>query len=188
MTEVLAFHHVLGLTDGIRAVAEDLREAGHVVHTPDLFDGRTFTEIDAGVAHAQGIGFEVLVERGAAIAEDLPAALVYLGWSMGAMPAQNLAQNRAGAKAAVLLEAAIPLGWFGDTWPDGLPLQIHIMEDDPEGDTPVAREMDAAIDTCELFVYPGDRHLFTDRSLAAHDEAATAQVLERLLALLDRVG
>jgi dienelactone hydrolase len=188
MTEVLAFHHAQGLTPGIQGFAEDLRAAGHVVHLPDLFDGRTFDDVASGVAHAQSIGFETLVERGAAIAEDLPAELVVAGWSMGGMPAQNLAQTRPGTLGAILLETAIPLGWFGDTWPAGVPLQIHIMEDDPEGDTPVARELDAAVDDCELYVYPGDRHLFTDRSLAAHDETATALVLERVLAFLDRVA
>ena len=64
MAEVLLFHHAQGLTPGVRAFADELRAAGHTVHTPDLFDGRTFDSIDEGVAHAKEIGFENVLERG----------------------------------------------------------------------------------------------------------------------------
>lgn len=57
-------HHALGLTDGVRALAEQIAAGGHTVHTPDLYDGRTFATVDEGVAHAQQIGFEEIGRRG----------------------------------------------------------------------------------------------------------------------------
>jgi dienelactone hydrolase len=188
MAEVLLFHHVHGLTDGCLAFADQLRAAGHTVHTPDLFDGRTFATLDEGLDHAGHIGFETIVERGRDVADALPPGLIYGGWSLGAMPAQALAQTRPGARAAVLLHSAIPVTEFGGSWPDGLPLQIHTREADPLGDAGVARELAATIDSCELYLYPGDQHLFTDASLPVYDEAATALVVDRLLGLLRGLG
>ena len=40
MAEVVLFHHLQGLTEGVRAFAGELRAGGHTVHTPDLFDGQ----------------------------------------------------------------------------------------------------------------------------------------------------
>ena len=187
MAEVLLFHHAQGLTPGVLALADELRAAGHVVHTPDAYDGATFATLDEGIAHAKEVGFDVLFERGRAAADGMPQELVYAGMSLGAMPAQMLTQTRPGAKGALLLHAAIPLEEFGGTWPDGVPLQIHTMEDDAWGDVDVARELDDAIPDAELFVYPGDRHLFTDSSLPDYDEASAALVKERVLAFLERV-
>lgn len=51
MSEVVLFHHALGRAEGVLASADDLGVAGHEVHVPDLFDGRTFSTIDEGVAH-----------------------------------------------------------------------------------------------------------------------------------------
>lgn len=188
MAEVLLFHHALGLTAGCRSFADALRGAGHTVHLPDLYQGRTFTELAAGVAHAEEVGFDAVVERGRRSADGLPDALVYAGFSLGVMPAQLLAQTRPGAKGAVLLHAAVPPAELGSPWPDGLPLQIHTMEDDDWGDAEVARELGRSIETAEVFRYPGDRHLFTDVSTADHDEAAAALVRQRVLEFLDRVG
>ncbi len=185
MAEILLFHHAQGLTPGVEAFADDLRAAGHTVHAPDLYAGRTFDDLDEGVAHAREIGFGTILEESTAIAEDLPNELVYIGFSMGAMSAQMLAQTRPGAIGAILIHGAIPLAEFGDgTWPDEVALQIHTMADDGWGDADVARELDAVIDQAEVYIYPGDVHLFTDRSLAAYDEAAAALVMQRVLALL----
>src|SRR5215213_11810459 len=176
MAEVLLFHHAQGQTTGILAFADDLRAAGHVVHTPDLYDGRTFAELGDGVAYAdEHVGMDAIIERGRLAAEGLPAELVYAGFSLGAMPAQMLAQTRPGAKGALLFHSAIPPSEFGVPWPEGLPLQIHIMEADPwalEGDLDVARELDETVESAQLFLYPGDRHLFADNSLSDYDEGA----------------
>ena len=187
MAEILLFHHAQGLTRGVRAFADDLRAAGHTVHTPDLYDGKTFDDLEAGVAHMESIGPATIIERGTAIAGDLPDELVYAGFSMGAMPAQSLAQQRPGARGAVLLHSAIPLRYFGGTWPDGVPLQIHTLSDDDWGDADVAQDVAAAVPGAELVLYPGDQHLVTDRSLPVYDPAIAGQVMQRVLAFLAAV-
>jgi dienelactone hydrolase len=186
VAEVLLFHHAQGLTPGVRAFADDLRSAGHVVHTPDLYAGKTFASVEDGVANAEEVGFDTILERGRAAADALPVELVYGGFSLGVMPAQMLAQTRPGARGALLFHAAIPPAEFGGSWPAGVPLQIHVMEDDPwaEEDLPAAREL-AKVAGAELFLYPGDRHLFTDNSLEAYDQEATRLVKQRALSFLE---
>lgn len=188
MAEVLLFHHVQGRTAGVVAFADELRRAGHTVHVPDLFDGRTFDTLEAGLAFVTEIGFEEAVERGVRAAADLPFELVYAGFSLGVMPAQQLAQTRPGARGAVLLHACAPVTEFGPSWPAGVPVQIHGMQDDPffaeEGDLDSARALVASTPDAELFVYPGDQHLFADASLPSYDADASAVLTRRVLELL----
>jgi dienelactone hydrolase len=189
MAEILLFHHALGQTPGVLAFADELRAAGHGVHTPDLFEGRTFTDVNEGVRHAgKEVGFDTVRERGRAAAEGLPDELVYAGFSLGAMPAQELAQTRPGAQGALLFHSAIPPAEFGRPWPKGVPLQIHIMENDPwaEDDIPAAREL-AENEGAELFLYSGDVHLFADTSTPDYDEEAAAALKQRVLAFLNQV-
>jgi dienelactone hydrolase len=196
MAEVVLFHHVQGLTDGVRAFADELRAGGHTVHTPDLFDGELPPTVDDGIALSQSIGDEVLDDRVEKAVADLPAGLVYAGFSMGVMSAQRLAQTRPGARGALLYESCIPItgDWAFGPWPAGLPVQIHGMDEDPffalEGDIDAARELVATVgpELAELFVYPGDRHLFTDSSLPSYDADATAVVVRRSREFLDRVS
>jgi dienelactone hydrolase len=193
MAEVLLFHHAQGLTPGVRAFADELRAAGHVVHTPDLFGGRTFDSIDEGMAFVKGSGFDDLLERGERTADDLPADLVYAGFSLGEMVAQKLAQTRAGARGALLFYSCIPISgeWAFGPWPDGVPVQIHGMDADPifvgEGDIEAAREIVEKVEDAELFLYPGDQHYFADSSLPSYDADATALLTRRVLEFLDRV-
>ena len=192
MAEVLLFHHAQGLTEGCLAFADELRAAGHVVHAPDLFEGRTFDSISEGVGHAQEIGFDTIIERGTAVADDLPDGLVYAGFSLGVLPAQKLAQTRPGARGAVLMHSCVPPSEFGTPWPDGLPLQIHLMENDefvlpPEVDLEAARELDATVSSAELFLYPGDRHLFADNSVSDYEPDSAALLKQRALSFLERV-
>jgi dienelactone hydrolase len=190
MAEVVLFHHAQGQTDGFCAFADELRAAGHTVHAPDLYDGRTFPTIDEGVAYARQIGFDKLPERARLAAESLPNEVVYAGFSLGAMPAQMLAQTRPGARGALLFSAAFPSSEFDGPWPEGVPLQIHMMEADEwvlEGDLDAARELEKTIDGAELFLYPGERHLFADNSLPDYDEKAAALLTERVLAFLKDV-
>ena len=186
MTEVLLFHHVQGLTEGVKAFADDLRAAGHTVHTPDLFDGRTFTTLEEGLAHAQATGFDALRERGVAVAADLDPDLVYAGLSLGVVPAQQLAQTRPGARGALLLHSCLPVSEFGDAWPDGVPVQVHGAEGDEFflEDLTAAQQLAASTPSAELLLYPGDQHLFTDSSLPAHDPTASALLLERVRTFL----
>jgi dienelactone hydrolase len=189
MTEILLFHHAHGLTSGVLAFADELRAAGHVVHTPDLYDGNTFSDLDEGVGYARQVGFGTILERGRLAAEGLPAELVYAGFSLGGMPAQMLTQTRPGARGALLFAAALPAAEFG-SWPPGVPFQIHMTEDDPwaEEDLPAARELAETVEGGELFLYPGDGHLFADNSLPGYDEEAATLLQQRVLAFLEAVG
>jgi dienelactone hydrolase len=187
VAEILLFHHAQGQSSGFLAFADGLRRAGHTVHAPDLYDGRTFTTLDEGVGYAKQVGFDTLAERGRLTAEGLPDQLVYAGFSLGVMPAQELAQTRPGARGALLFSAAFPASEFGGSWPAGAPLQIHMMEADEWAmeDLPAARELVETIEGAELFLYPGDRHLFADNSLPDYDEAAAKLLEERVLRFLD---
>lgn len=190
MANVVLFHHVQGLTEGMVALAERLRGGGYEVVTPDLFEGQRFASIDDGVAHLEAIGFSTLVERGNESVRDLPDDVVFAGVSMGVICAQHLAQTRPGAAGALLMESCLPVEEFGDAWPEAVPVQIHGMSEDTffagEGDIDNARAMVAAlpVGVAELFEYPGDGHLFVDSSLPAFDPSATAKVVERALEFL----
>lgn len=188
MAEVLLFHHAQGQTAGFLAFVERLRAAGHPVHAPDLYDGRTFASLDEGVAYARQVGFDKILERGRCAAADLPSELVYAGFSLGAMPAQSLAQTRSGAQGALLFSAAFPASEFRSSWPLGVPLQIHMMEGDKwvlEGDLDAARELCKSIEGAELFLYRGNRHLFADSSLPDYDKRAAELLTNRVLAFLN---
>ena len=189
MAEVLLFHHAQGQTAGFLAFADDLRRSGHTVHTPDLYDGRTFDDLDAGVAYAGEIGFSEVIERGVRAANGLPNELVYAGFSLGVLPAQKLAQTRAVARGALLLHSCVPVSEFGPSWPAGVPVQVHGMDADPwfvdEGDLAAARELVASTEHAELFLYPGSGHLFADSSLPSFDATAAALLRERVLTFLE---
>lgn len=188
IAEIVVFHHALGLTEGIRGFADSLRAAGHVVHTPDLYGGRVFTDLDAGVAHAEDAGFDMLMERGAASVAGLLESLVYAGFSLGVLPAQRLAQTRAGARGALLYHSAVPAEMFG-SWPPGVPLQVHLTADDPwaEEDLPAAEALRDE-SGAQLFVYPGSAHLFAEPAAPDHDPAAAGLLLERTLEFLAGLG
>ena len=182
MAEVVVFHHALGLTDWVGRFAAALRDAGHTVHTPDLYDGRTFETIEDGMAYSEELGGPLaIVDRARAAVEPLASDVVYVGFSLGVMPAQSLAQTRTGARGAVLCYAALPLGEWGDnwpaTWPEGVRLQLHILDGDE--DFEIAHGLAATVPAAELFVYPGTEHYF-----AEHDEEAGALLTQRVLGLL----
>ncbi len=286
MAEVLVFHHAQGLTPGVHDFAGRLRAAGHVVHAPDLYEGRVFADLESGVAHARQVGFDVITRRARAAAAELPADLVYAGFSLGVVPAQELAQTRPGARGALLFHACVPPAEFGGPWPQGVPVQIHGMDRDEffagegdldagvaharqvgfgaigerartaaaalpaglvyagfslgvvpaqelaqtrpgargallfhacvppaefggpwpqgvpvqihgmdgddffaaEGDLDAARALVAATPEAELFVYPGEAHLFADSSLPAYDAQAAGLLTDRVLGFLGRVS
>jgi dienelactone hydrolase len=188
MAEVLLIHHAQGQTPGFHAFADGLWAAGHTVHTPDLFDGRTFDSIEAGIGYASEVGFDALIARAEGVAEGLPAELVYAGFSLGVLPAQKLAQTRPGARGALLFYSCVPTSAFGASWPAGVPVQIHGMDADPifmgEGDVDAARDLVASSPDAELYLYPGDQHYFADSSLPSYDAQATALLTQRVLDFL----
>jgi dienelactone hydrolase len=188
MAEIVMYHHAQGLTDGVKSFAEELRGAGHTVHLPDLYEGRTFTDLEEGIGYARETGFDTILARGVKAGEELGDGLVYIGHSLGVMPAQQLAQTRPGAKAAVFLYSCLPVAEFG-SWPAGVPVQIHGMDGDPffteeGGDLDAARELVASTGDAELFLYPGTAHLFADTSLPAYDEGAATLLRSRVLGFL----
>jgi dienelactone hydrolase len=188
MAEVVLFHHAQGLTPGVVAFADRLRAAGHTVHTPDLFDGRTFESIERGMAFVKELGFGEVMERGKRAVEGRPAELVYGGFSLGVVPAQMLAQTRPGARGALFFYSCLPVSEFGDAWPKGIPVQVHGMDADPyfvgEGDIDAARALIEQAEDGELFLYPGDQHYFADNSLPSYDPGATELLTKRVLEFL----
>jgi len=188
MAEIVLFHHAQGLTLGITAFADELRHAGHIVHTPDLFDGHLFDTIEKGMRFVKELGFGEVMERGERAIEGLPMELVYAGFSLGVVPAQKLAQTRPGARGALLFYSCIPVSEFGQAWPKGVPVQVHGMDADPifvgEGDIVAARALVEEAEDGELFLYPGDQHYFADNSLPSYDAEATALLLQRVLKFL----
>ena len=188
MAEVVLFHHAQGLTPGVAAFADELRHAGHIVHTPDLFEGRTFDSIEQGMSFVKELGFGEVMARGERAVEGLPTELVYAGFSLGVVPAQKLAQTRPGARGALLFYSCVPVSEFGQAWPKGVPVQVHGMDADPifvgEGDIDAARALVEEAEDGALFLYPGDQHYFADNSLPSYDAEATALLLQRVLEFL----
>lgn len=192
MAEVVLYHHAQGLTPGVRAFADELRRAGHTVHLPDLYEGQTFDTLDEGLAYAKRTGFGTINDRGTTAVEGLSDELVYAGFSLGGMPAQQLAQTRAGAKGALLFHSCFPVSEFGEAWPEGVPVQVHAMEADPffteeGGDLDAARALVGSTDQAELFLYPGKEHLFADSSLPSYDRAAAGLLTRRVLGFLEGI-
>ena len=187
MAEILLFHHVLGQTAGMEALAERFRAIGHTVHLPDLFEGRTFTNRRTARDYVDSVGFDTLIERGRLAAEGLPHELVYAGVSIGALPAQLLTQTRPGARALVAISAVVEPSEFGTSWPTCVPMQVHLMEDDPlqaEGDLDTARNIAEVVTGAELYLYPGATHLFTEEGYADYDAVAADLLVDRVRTLL----
>ncbi len=188
MADLILFHHAQGLTGGIEAFAEQLRAAGHQVTVPDLYDGATFDSIGDGVTHAEHLGFDNIIAAGVAAAEKLPEPTVYAGFSLGALVAHKLAQTRPGARGALLYHHGdVPITTFGDSWPVGVDVQLHINERDEWAELDLVREFveqATAWANAELFLYPGSTHLFTDSSLSDYEPESAALVFERTLGFL----
>jgi dienelactone hydrolase len=186
MSEVLLYHHVQGLTEGVRSFADELRQAGHTVHTPDLFDGRTFMTLEEGMAFARDVGFGALGEQGVAAADGVGPELIYAGFSFGVMIAQQLAQTRPGARGALLMYSCLPVSEFGEAWPKGVPVEVHGKESDEFflEDLDAARALVELSDQAQLYLYPGTEHLFADSSLPSYDRDAAALLTDRVLAFL----
>lgn len=188
MAEILLFHHAQGLTPGVIAFADRLRKAGHTVHTPDVFDGRTFDTVEKGMGFVRELGFAEILKRGESAVHGLPAELVYAGFSLGVVPAQKLAQTRPGARGALLFYSCLPVSEFGSAWPTGVPVQVHAKDADPffvdDGDIDSARELVADAEQAELFLYPGDQHIFADSWLPSYDAEATEVLIQRVLDFL----
>jgi dienelactone hydrolase len=87
------------------------------------------------------------------------------------------------------MSACLPVSEFGDAWPAGIPVQVHGKDADPffAEDLEAAQALIESTDRAELFLYPGEEHLFADSSLPAYDATAAALLTERVLAFLGTV-
>ena len=197
MAEVVVFHSVLGLRPGVLGAADRMRAAGHTVHTPDLFEGEVFDDIDDGMRKEESLGFREIARRTEQAVAGLPAGLVFAGFSMGISYAEWLSASRPGALGAVLMHGAVPLEalteYFGvERWPEGVPVQVHYAVDDPwveaeQEVVPLGEDLRGAGAEFEEYVYPGSAHLFADPDLAEYDRASSEAMWERVIAFLDRI-
>jgi dienelactone hydrolase len=194
MARVVLIHHVQGLTDGVLAFADGLREGGHEVETPDLFGGELPATIQDGLRFAEEQD-AAIDERISRLIGAVPPEVVWAGISWGVSVAQRFAQLREGARGALLYAACFPVEgeWAFGPWPGGVPVQVHGKDRDPffaeEGDVDAARRLVevAGPELAQLFTYPGEEHLYLDSALGAYDAEATALTLQRSRELLDRI-
>jgi dienelactone hydrolase len=192
VARVVLFHHAQGLRDDVRAWADSLREAGHQVTTPELFEGRTFERLEDGIAHRDELGVPELMRRAAQALDELPAEMVYAGFSMGASTAHYFAVTRPGARAVLLMHGTAPVASLGEAaWPSGLPGQLHCKETDPLMDVRGVEALEQMAGSAgaplEFFTYPGEGHLFADPEGPDYDADSAGLMLERELALLARL-
>jgi dienelactone hydrolase len=189
---IVLFHHAQGLRRDVLDWADALREAGHEVDTPDLFEGVTFEQLEDGIAHRDELGIPTLIGRAAEFLEGLPDELAYAGFSMGASSAHYFAVTRPGARAALLMHGTAPPATLGERgWPSEVPAQLHCAAEDPYVDTArieaaeqAVREAEAPL---EVFTYPLRGHLFADPDGPDYDRDSAQLMLERELALLGRL-
>jgi dienelactone hydrolase len=194
MAEVVLFHSVLGLTPGVHAAAERLRAAGHVVHTPDRYDGHApFSAYEPAMAFADGISMGELLRRSEQSVAGLPANVVYCGWSAGGAVAEQFTLTRPGALGLVLIAAAAKLSWFqANSWPGSVPVQIHYATQDPFREEDELQSFMASVResgaSLELYEYELRGHLFDDPSLPDEYDEAAETMWQRILAFVDRAA
>ena len=184
MAEILLLHSALGLREAVREYADLLRAGGHVVRTPDFYDGRVFDDQTAGIAYRDEVGGRTLLARVSDQLADLPDDAVLAGFSLGAAFAQHLSAARPAARASILLHAVGPVR--GD-WP-GMPVQVHRYASDPIIEDADVQALSDAVRASgasfEDVVVPGRGHLFTDLATPDGDRDARDRSVHRVLDLL----
>lgn len=191
--EVVLIHSVLGLRPGVLRSAARLREAGHIVHTPDLFGGDVFDDMAIAMRRSEEIGMPKLFARSEEAVSHLPEELVYMGFSLGGDCAQFLAGSRPGARGAVLLHSALPVQEFGlKAWPSTVPVQVHFAVADPWRQQPFIDQLRLDVRNAgavfEQYDYPGSGHLFTDPDLTDYDARSTEILWERVRKFLNGIS
>ena len=171
MTTIALFHSVLGVRQGVLDAAERLRQDGHDVLVPDVFDGRTFDDYQPAMTFAwEELGQVELLRRSREAVAGLPDGFVSAGFSLGCVMAVHVALQRK-ASGVLMIAGAVPVSAFGDgsEWPAGLAAQSHSTVGDPwreqEEIDQAVRDVEAGGGTIELFDYPGSGHLFNDPTL-----------------------
>lgn len=180
MAQLLLFHHAHGLTDGLRSLADRLRAHGHVVHTPDCYGGLTFTRVDEGIAYAERIGHDAFIDMALRTARTHKEADVVVGFSMGTLQAQYLAQHVRRVRACALMGGAIPPEMLGSQWRPQVSLQLHVADPDDWCTAEEIAALERSAPHARVHRYPHKRHMFVDPSLADCDADAADQFEERL--------
>ncbi|MBT2385597.1 dienelactone hydrolase family protein [Streptomyces sp. ISL-11] len=190
-TTIVLFHSAYGLRPAVHAAAERLRAAGHEVHVPDLYDGRTADTVEEGMAIKEEIGAEELLKRAITAAAPLSdRGLVYAGFSLGGSVAQNLALGDEKARGLLLLHGTSDLA--EDAAVDELPVQLHVADPDPfephDWLNAWYLRMGRAGADVEVHRYPGAGHLYTDPELADYDEEAAEATWRVALGFLEELA
>lgn len=190
--QIVLFHSALGLRPAVRDFAARLRAAGHVVHTPDFFDGEVFDSLEAGAQKRDALGIPELMRRAELAVASLPNELVYAGFSMGAAAAELLAATRAGAKGAILMSGATDPAKTGiNDWPRVVSVQVHYAQNDPSIDvkdvSALATAVKASGAAITVYTYRGCGHLFMDKEFGGYNAEASWLMTERLLEFLARI-
>ncbi len=192
-SEVVVFHSAYGLRPAIIEFADKLRAAGHIVHTPDLYDGEVFSDRSDAIRKIQELGFDNLLDRARSAVETLPHDLVYAGFSNGGVCAELLAATRNGARGAILIHAPLmvrDLGWM--VWPSNVPVQVHFADKDPIRNQAVIDALDTKVrqsgSSFEQFEYDAPGHLFADPAFPAYNANATELMTTRVLEFLRAMG
>lgn len=188
--QVVVLHHLLGVTGGVRALAERLAAPGVEVLAPDLFEGAVHGDLAAGAAALDALGLDVVLARADAALADLGPGAVLVGLSLGAVPAQRTAQRRGDVAGVVLVGSCVPPDAFGPTWPPATAVRVHAAVDDPlfrdEGDREAAEALVAAATDAVLDVRPGEGHLLAEEGHPDHDPDVVAAVVAEVTTLLGR--
>jgi len=191
--EVVVYHSAYGLRPAIIEFADKLRAAGHLVHTPDLYDGEVFCGRDDAIRKIQEVGFDELLKRAAAAVESLPHDLVYAGFSNGGACAELLAATRPRARGAILIHAPLmvrDLGWTA--WPLNVPVQVHFADKDPIRNQAVIDALAVKVrlsgSNFEQFDYDAPGRLFADPAFPAYNANAAEFMTRRVQEFLESVG
>jgi dienelactone hydrolase len=189
VSTLVLFHSAYGRTPGMDAIAERFAMAGHTVHTPDVYEGKTFTDAEEGVGHSQEVGFSTLVDRAKAACADLGEEIVFGGFSLGAALAQQMGKNDPRARGVLLCHGG---GFPKPTrWQQQVPVQAHFAVDDgwrsPGTIETLLESATRAGAQAEYFLYPGDAHLFADPTTSDYSEDNAELLFDRALTFLDRI-
>lgn len=186
MATVILFHSEMGLRDLERDAADRMRAAGHEVHTPDLYEGKTAGSIAEGIALMGTFGFDNLAERAQKACSGLPEKTLLAGFSMGAQLVCRVWAKRAQTSGLLLLHG---LGDFPKWVRNGLPVQAHFAEPDPYiSDQQASAWPMTAFRiglAAEVYTYEGAGHLYTDKTSPDYDAAAAELTWERALIFLE---
>lgn len=198
-TVIVLFHPVYGLTEGVVRFAARLEEKldpekGFTLMTPDLFDGKTFTDEAQAQAYVQEKGFPTFLEKAR---EYLPSEgdLVLAGFSLGGAVAQTLGvqlAEKASAlriRACLLFHAALSPQQLGITrWPD-VHLQIHFAFGDPWKKSEAIGALETLVDASKglfhYWAYPIKGHLFSLEGFDNYKEEHSEKLLDNAAEFLN---